>query len=120
MSESTPILMTLSETCACAAGMASAAATAAPTSVRLNTFIATTLLGELTTAASLHAEIFVQLVHVRVELGVGDHVRHSSVLDHVVPVRHRGGEPEILLDQKDREAFGFQARDGAADLLHDH
>ena len=41
-------------------------------------------------------------------------------LDHVMPVRQRGGEPEILLHQKDGIALGLQPRDRAADLLHHH
>ena len=44
MSESTPILMTLSETCACAAPADSAAATPSPTMVRLNAFMVLLLL----------------------------------------------------------------------------
>ena len=45
MSDSTPILMTPSETCACAVPNDSAAATARPTSVRLNVFIVLLQLG---------------------------------------------------------------------------
>ena len=48
-------------------------------------------------------------VHVRVELGVGNHVDDAPVLHHVVPVRDGRREAEILLDQQDREALRLRA-----------
>ena len=48
------------------------------------------------------------LSHVRVELGIGDHVDDPAVLHHVVPVRDGGREAEILLDQQDRETLLLQ------------
>ena len=63
----------------------------------------------------LHAEIVVQLVHVRVEVRVADHVGDASVLDHVVPVRDRRREAEVLLDQQDREALRLQPLDRPPD-----
>src|SRR3990170_7571018 len=117
MSFMTPILMTPSDTWALAVpAVVNVAATAAAMSVRLS-FIAgfsceKTLLS--------YPEILVQLVHVRFQLRVRNHVHHAAVLHHVVPVRDRRGEAEILLHQQDREAFELEARDGAADLLHDH
>src|SRR5712691_11437677 len=67
----------------------------------------------------LDPEILVQLVHVRIELPVRNHVDDASVLHHVVTVGHRGREAEVLLDQQDREALGLEAPDRGADLLDD-
>jgi len=41
------------------------------------------------------------------------------MLDDVVTVRHRRGEVEILLNEKDGKALRFEPRDGASDLLND-
>ncbi len=49
-----------------------------------------------------------QLLHVRVELRVRDHVDDAAVLHHVVPVGDRRREAEVLLDQQDREALRLQ------------
>src|SRR5574338_548966 len=117
MSDSTPILIMLSEICACAPPKDSAAATAAATMVIRFVFIDPPL---KVLRFRLHAEIFVQLVHVGVEFGVGNHVGHAPMLDHVVPVRDGGREAEVLLDQQDGEPLLLEPRDRAADLLHDH
>src|SRR3954465_10674608 len=67
----------------------------------------------------LYAEIGVKLVHVGLQVGIGEAIDDLAVLDDVVAVGHGGGEAEILLDQKDGEAFRLQPRDGVADLLDD-
>src|SRR4051812_42798510 len=108
MSVSTPILMTLSDICACAPVMDSAAATAAATIVSCFVFMLPPVMG---TALSLHAEIVMQLVHVRIELGIGNHVGDAAVLDDVMTVRHGSGEPEILFDQQDGKALLLEAPD---------
>ena len=69
--------------------------------------------------SSLDAEIGVQLAGVGVEIGVGDHVHHPALLDHVVPVRDSRGEMEVLLDQNDRETLRLQAGDRASDIIDD-
>src|SRR5580765_100523 len=66
------------------------------------------------------SEVAVQLVHVTVELVVGDHVDDLPVLHHVVPVGHGGGEAEVLLDEQDGEALDLEPADGRPDLLHDY
>jgi len=43
----------------------------------------------------------------------------TAVLHHVVPVGDGRGEPEVLLDEKDREALALEAADRLADLLDD-
>src|SRR5437879_5006244 len=91
---------------------AAAATARAATSVAIpSTFIA---------GSFLDSEILVQLVHVGVELRVDDGVDDAPMLHDVMPVGHGGREPEILLDEKDREALRLQAPDGGADLLDDH
>src|SRR6266404_5529706 len=65
------------------------------------------------------AEIGVKLIHVALQLRVGKAIDDLAVLDNVVAVGHRGGEPEILFDQKDRKTFLLEPRDGVADLLDD-
>ena len=73
----------------------------------------------LPTAAASNAEIFMQLVHIRGEFGIGEGVDDLAVLHDVVAVGDGRGEAEILLDQQDREALLLQFRDRAADLLDD-
>src|SRR5258705_4914386 len=119
MSVNTPILIIPSETCACAVPSDRAAATAMPIIVRWNAFIVL-LRWKMSLPPRLHAEILVQLGHVRFEVRVADHVHDAPMLHYVVPVRDGGRESEILLDQQDREAPLFQLRDRASDLLHDH
>src|SRR5688572_11854190 len=74
----------------------------------------------LVESGRLYPEVAMQLVHVAVELGVGDHVHDEPTLHHVVPVGHGGGEAEVLLDEQDGEALAFEPADGRPDLLHDH
>src|SRR6185369_7828550 len=112
MSLRTPILITPSDTCACAAEAANARETAAAILV-----VAFTANPPLLTSDS---EIFVHAAHVGLELGARDHVDHAAVLDDVVPVGELLREAEVLLDQHDGEALVLQPLDGAADLLHDH
>src|SRR2546423_12942586 len=66
------------------------------------------------------AEVLVQLRHVGLELGVGDHVDHAPVFHDVVPVRDGSREVEILFDQQYREPSAFKLGDGSADLLNDY
>src|SRR6185503_5240184 len=114
MSFMTPILMTPSDTWALA--VPAMAAIAAASNVCLS-FIACFSCEKSKTS---YPEILVQLGHVGLQLRVGNHVHHPAVLHHVMPVRDRRGEAEILLHQQDRETLGLELRDGAADLLHDH
>src|SRR6185503_6048661 len=115
MSESTPILITLSEICACAAPAVSAPATASASRLRWSTFMVFLLVEGVS-----DAEVLVELRHVGVELGVRNEVDDATVLHYVMAVRDRGREAEILFDQQDREALLLQPRDGTSDLLHDH
>src|SRR5947209_655608 len=130
MSDRTPILITLSDICACAAPAPSAAATARPSMVRLMPLMTSSSrvdamrlalasgFRRLQLSAS-DAEIGMQLRHVGVELRVVNHVDDPAVLHHVVTVGDGRREMEILLDQQDGEALRLQPRDGAPDLLHD-
>src|ERR1700690_92579 len=68
---------------------------------------------------SLHAKIVVQLVHVGVKLRVGNHFDDASMFHHVVPVRDRRRETEVLLDQKYGETLALEPRDRTPDLLDD-
>src|SRR6478609_7174581 len=110
MSDSTPILMTLSEICACAAPFASVAATATASRFCFDSFMVAPPVDRLI-GGRLHAQVLVQLAHAGVELGVRDQVHDAAVLHHVVPVRHGRGEAEVLLDQQDREPLGLEPRD---------
>src|SRR5437762_10940151 len=117
MSDSTPILMTLSETCACAGTAANAPAIATAINDRFSRFIAFLLrVSGSSSKGILNPKVFVQLFHVRVELGVGNHVDDPSVLEYVMPVGHRRCEAKILLDQQNREALVLEPRDRAPDL----
>src|SRR5215467_9066258 len=69
---------------------------------------------------SSDAQILVQLVHIRIERRIRNHVDDPSALHDVMPVGDGCCEPEVLLDQKNRETFRLEAADGASDLLHDH
>src|SRR5450432_4000666 len=83
MSVNTPILITPSEICACAVPTMPARARASR--LRLNSFMLPPLVGEFHRATS-DAQILVQLVHVRVQRGIWDHVHDPAALHHVVPV----------------------------------
>jgi hypothetical protein len=50
----------------------------------------------------------VQLVDIRGQIGVGDGVDNTAVLDDVVAIGDGRGKAEILLDQQDREALFLQ------------
>src|SRR6185437_11553760 len=122
MSDSTPILITLFEICACAAPAANVPAIASASRLRFIRFIQ--LLLEIdndgnNACTNLDAEILVQLRHFRIKLGIGNHVDDSSMLHDVMAIRDRGREAEILLDQQDRESLRLQAADRATDLLDD-
>ena len=65
-------------------------------------------------------EIVVELVHVGIELRVGNHVDHAAVVHHVMAVRHGCREAEVLLDEKNGKPLRLELRDRAPDLLDDH
>src|ERR1041385_6340975 len=117
MSVRMPTLIVPPLYCAWAAVVRPSASAAASVRVWVN-FIAFTPLPSVNSL--LDAKIFVQLVHVGIELRVGDHVDDLAALHHIVAVRDGGGETEILVDQKAGEAFGFEALGCGADLLNDH
>src|SRR5919197_2782481 len=108
-----PILITPSEISAWT-GTAAARSAAARTRTRVTVIIEAPFINVL------DSEILVQLAHVGVELGVGDRIDDAAVLHDVVPVGDGGREPEVLLDEQDREAFRLEPADRGADLLHDH
>src|SRR4051812_25824321 len=111
MSDNTPILITLSDICAWAAPAASALAMPMASALRVIAFIKTPPALKIVRS---NPEVLVQLVHVPFELGVRDHVDDRAVLHHVMPIRHRRGEVEILPHEQDREALGAQLADRAA------
>src|SRR5213594_2649046 len=126
-----PILITPSEISAWT-GAAAASSAAARTRTRVAVMVETPFISSPRTAGpqprdvlrlalpSLDSEILVQLAHVGVELGVGDRVDDAAVLHDVVAVGDGGREPEVLLDEQDRESVGLQPANGGADLLDDH
>ena len=114
MSVRTPILITSSDICACAVPAPIAAATASRP-VRLNAFMLSlrwgasrALIGVQVRCPGSNTEIVVQLGHVRLQVRVRNHVDHAAVIHHVMPVRDRRREAEILLDQQDREALRLE------------
>jgi hypothetical protein len=57
---------------------------------------------------SSHTQIFVQLVEIGLEFGIGEPVDDATILHHVVAIRNRRSEVKILLDQQDGETLlGF-------------
>src|SRR5581483_7553584 len=101
MSDKTPILITLSEICACAPPAPKAAASATASAACFIVFMRSSLSDWDYIS---NAEILVQLGHVPIELGIGDHVGHAAVVHQVMTVGDRRRKPEVLLDQQDREA----------------
>src|SRR6478672_9962750 len=85
MSDRTPILITLSEICACAPAAASAVVIASASMLRFIDFMVDASV-ERKIAKPSDAQILVQLAHVPVELGVRDHVDDAPVLHHVMPI----------------------------------
>src|SRR3546814_15486394 len=67
----------------------------------------------------LNTEISMQLPEVRFDVVVQNLIDHLALLDDVVPVRHGGGEPEVLIHQNDGESLLPQLRDRPADQLDD-
>jgi hypothetical protein len=53
----------------------------------------------------------VKLVHVGLQLRIRETVDHLAVLDNVIAIGDRGGEPEILFDQEDGKTLRLQPRD---------
>src|SRR5579859_5018878 len=70
-------------------------------------------------ARGSNAQICVQLVRVRRDLAVLDHIDDRAVLDHVMAVGDGRGESEILLDQQNGEPLGLQGPDHLADAMDD-
>src|SRR5215813_543787 len=66
-----------------------------------------------------NAEIFMQLVSMGVQFRLSKALSHAAMFHHIVAVRHRRGEMEILLNQHDRKPLRLKGPDGAADLLDD-
>src|SRR6185312_1861372 len=122
MSDSTPSLITLLVNCALAGAAANNPATVTASRLLSAVLIeASPIEGAANKPRPLsYAEVAIELVGVGRELGVGDRVDDSPVLDHVVPVGDRCGEAEILLHQQDREAARFQRVERVPDLLDDH
>src|SRR5881398_2205045 len=60
-----------------------------------------------------------KFIHVGLQLRVGKTIDDLAVLDNVVAVRDRRGEPEVLFDQKDGKTFFLEPCDSMADLLDD-
>src|SRR5437870_5863027 len=118
-SMSTPILITPTEIWARAVAGPRASSAASRIAMRISIFWDSFRKLKARKAEGLYPKVFVELAHARLEGGVGNHVHHSPVLHDAVPVRHRGREAEVLLDEKDGEALGAQAPDGGPDLLHD-
>src|SRR4051812_32439316 len=109
MSVRTPILITPSDTWAFAPLAPSARATA-----QLN------LLRDIELPPWLNPEILLNAVHVRFQPVVRHHVDDAAMLHHVVAIGYRLREAEILLYQQQREPLLLEARQHAADLLHQH
>ena len=61
-----------------------------------------------------------QFVHIGGKVRIGEGVDDAAMLHHIEPIRHGGGETEVLLHQQNGEALLLQPRDGVADLLDDH
>src|SRR5215510_11071319 len=76
-------------------------------------------LSEPSSPAASHAEIGGQLLLIRLQRRVGDHVDYPAVLHHEMAVRNGGGEAEVLLHQQDGEALLAQRAYGVANELHD-
>src|SRR5713226_2623260 len=101
MSFITPILITPSENWACAAPASSVAARNAR---YRNGFIFVLLtLGRRAACIISHTEVLVELFDVGVQLRIGEALDDAAVLHNVIPVGHRRGEAEVLLDQQDGE-----------------
>src|SRR6185437_15606564 len=114
MSESTPIFTRLPEICACAVPAANASAAAAARCFSLNLIVVL-----LCCPSDSHTQVLVQHTGLGRELGRGERFRDPAVLDHVVPVRERSREPEILLHEHDREAAPLEVHDDAPQRLDD-
>src|SRR5689334_16288952 len=116
MSLSTPIFTRLPDICASAPPIASALAIAATNSFTFG-FIVSTPLEEIRT---LDSQVLVEHAGLRLELGGGEGLGDAPMLHHVMAVRERGREPEILLHQHDGEAALLELDDDAPQRLHDH
>src|SRR6185312_7592240 len=112
MSVKTPIFTLIC--CAFAVPQASAAASAASPIVFLNICFLRCFY-----VARLNTKIVVQLLDIRLQLGIGELVDDTSMFHDVVAIRHGRGEAEILFDEQDSETLLLQRADGLADLLDD-
>src|SRR5262245_65717053 len=66
-----------------------------------------------------HSQIIVELVHVGLQVGIGEPVDHLAVLQDIVAIRDGRGEPEVLLHQQNGKSLRLEGADGPADLLDD-
>src|SRR6185503_13499698 len=112
MSVSTPIFTLIC--CACAVPQASAAANAASPIVFLNICFLRCFY-----VARLNTEIVVQLLDIRLQLGIGELVDDTSVFHDVVAIRNGRCEAEILFDEQDGKTLLLERADSLADLLDD-
>src|SRR5262249_35614508 len=67
----------------------------------------------------LHTEIRLKLRQAGLKTVGGNLVHDAPSVHHVMTVRDRGGEFQILLHEQDGEALGLQPADGGPDLLDD-
>src|SRR5262245_61843060 len=95
MSLRTPILTVV---CACAVPTVRATASAVEL---IRYFIPLLLLWARPRRSCSHSQVLVQLVHVGVQVRIGEPVDHPAVLHHIVAVGDSAGEPEVLLHQQD-------------------
>src|SRR5579862_9611932 len=68
---------------------------------------------------SSDAEILFEPLHLSFNLGARHHIDDLAALHHVMSIRYRGGEAEILLDQKYRQASTLDRLQYLADLRDD-
>src|SRR5262245_23652922 len=100
MSLMTPILTVV---CACAAAGAAVptARTTASAVELMRYFIPLLLLVGAPRRCCSHSQVVVQLVHVGLQVRIGEPIDHPAVLHDIVAIGDRAGEPEVLLDQQD-------------------
>src|SRR5215469_5076802 len=66
-----------------------------------------------------NAEILFEPLHLSSDLSAGHHVDDLAAFHDVMSIRYRGGEAEILLDQKDGEASALDRLQYFGDLRDD-
>src|SRR5262245_21634014 len=108
MSFITPILMTPSVYCACAMPQPKTSASVD----RLSSRFILVLPFRRSIFSRSHAEIVVELRHIGVEFRIGELIDDAAILHHVVAVRNRRREAEVLLHQQDGETLLLEHADG--------